>query len=334
MLSAVDMHQTTVISTNKYLEENIGWLKRAFPHNPTIMRLQEKSKEAMEQLGLSEGQEGLVKERLAARRKNELKQSPLQNKFELTMTREKEKLAVDASRSWMAREHIHAVHEEVIFGIRDQTVAVREIKRKIWNIPGPSECRLCGKEPETVDHIVSGCCSLGFTDYLARHNSVAKVVFAAILRGHKTEFHRSWWKGRPPGIVHLGQDKRNYVRWEPRFPTVDRLEHHKPDLFVILPNNKQLIIEVTVCRDDKACTRAEEKAQKYIPLAEDLARQTGKHPIVIPIAIGATGAVSKMTEDAIKKLNGMGIPLQLSKLQRAAAIGTAKIMQKHINTGS
>ena len=84
---------------------------------------------------------------------------------------------------------------------------------------------------------------------------------------------------------------------------------------MILPNGKQLIIEVTVCRDDKACTRAEEKAQKYIPLAEDLARQSGKHPIVIPIAIGATGAVSKMTEDAIKKLNGMGIPLHLSKLQ-------------------
>ena len=115
-------------------------------------------------------------------------------------------------------------------------------------------------------------------------------------------------EGKTPGIVHLGQDKRNYVRWEPRFPTVDRLEHHKPDLFVILPNGKQLIIEVSVYRDDKACTRAEEKAQKYIPLAEYLARQTGKHPIVIPIAIEATGAVSKMTEDAIKKLNGMGIP--------------------------
>ena len=95
----------------------------------------------------------------------------------------------------MAREHIHPIHEKVIFGVRDQTLAVREIKRKIWNIPGPSECRLCGKEPETVDHLVSGCCSLGFIDYLARHNSVAKVVFAAILRGHNTEFRRSWWKG-------------------------------------------------------------------------------------------------------------------------------------------
>ena len=80
-----------------------------------------------------------------------------------------------------------------------------------------------------------------------------------------------------------------------------------------------------MCRDDKACTKAEHNAQKYIPLAEDLARQTGKHLIVISMGIGTTGAVSKMKEDAIKKLNGMGIPLQLSKIQRAAAVGTAKI---------
>ena len=71
---------------------------------------------------------------------------------------------------------------------------------------------------------------------------------------------------------------------------------------MIPSHGKQLIIDVTLCRVDKACTRAEEKAQKYMPL--------GKHPIVTPIAMGATEAVSKMTDDAIKKLNGMGIPLQ------------------------
>ena len=88
-------------------------------HHETAGKIQES------QLGLSTGQEGLVKERLVERRKNELKQSPLQGKFELTMTKEKEKLAVDASRGWMAKEHIHPIHEKVIFGVRDQTLAVR-----------------------------------------------------------------------------------------------------------------------------------------------------------------------------------------------------------------
>ena len=120
-------------------------------------------------------------------------------------------------------------------------------------------------------------------------------------------------EGKTPRDSASGTRQADYVRWEPRFPTVERLQRHKPDLFLILPNGKQLII-VKVCRDDKPCTRAEEKAQKYIPLAEDLARQTGKQPMVIPIEIGATGAVGKITGKAIKKLNGMGIPLQLSSL--------------------
>jgi hypothetical protein len=121
------------------------------------------------------------------------------------------------------------------------------------------------------------------------------------------------------------------VRWEPIFKTVHNLTSYKPDLYVKLPSGKELIIEVTVCKDDRACTRAEEKQQKYIPLLEDLALQTGKYPELLVIAVGATGVVSKVTEKAVKKMNDLGIQLKLSKLQKAAAIGTAKIMKKHLH---
>ena len=79
------------------------------------------------------------------------------------------------------------------------------------------------------------------------------------------------------------------------------------------------------------CARAEEKLQKYLPLLDDIALQTREHPQMFAIAIGVTGAVSKVTENAVKKLNDLRMKLKLSKLQKAAAIGTAKIMKKHLH---
>ena len=48
--------------------------------------------------------------------------------------------------------------------------------------------------------------------------------------------------------MHL-RDKRYYIGWEIHFLTVDRVKNQLADLSVILLNFKQLIIEVTVCRN-------------------------------------------------------------------------------------
>ena len=41
-------------------------------------------------------------------------------------------------------------------------------------------CRMCGKCPESVPHILSGCSTLAQTKYLARHNSALKILFLEI----------------------------------------------------------------------------------------------------------------------------------------------------------
>jgi hypothetical protein len=331
LTSSTDLKKLTVVSINQYLSNELKWLTEAFPENETIQRIQTLAKETMSTLGLAEGEITKVKEKLVQQRIEALKTSALQGKFEHTMDKEKDKVAVEASRNWMAKENLHPAHEKLIFGIRDQTIPTRAIRTRIWKQEGPSTCRICGKAEETIDHLTSECGELGFTEYIARHNNVATVILAAILRAHNVNFESRWWNHRPPGVIQLDGSKQHFVQWEPRFPTVNHLEHCKPDLYVQLPSGKKLIIEVTVCRDDKACTRAEEKAQRYHALAQDIALQTKKYPLVLPIAIGVTGVVSKMTERAVKKLNELGIPLKLSKLQKAAAIGSSKILSKIVN---
>ena len=109
------------------------------------------------------------------------------------------------------------------------------------------------------------------------------------------------------------------------------MSHTRPDIYVSVPNGKRASIEVTVCNDDRVCNRADEKQAKYLPLRDDIGSQGSHCPTIFPIAIGTTGVVGKVTENAVKKLNDWGIPLQLSKLQKAAAIGTAKTIMRVLN---
>ena len=45
-------------------------------------------------------------------------------------------------------------------------------------------CRMCGKGPESVAHVVSGCRGLAETKYLARHNAALKILLLEVAKVH------------------------------------------------------------------------------------------------------------------------------------------------------
>ena len=47
---------------------------------------------------------------------------------------------------------------------------------------GDERCRLCGKGPESVQHILAGCFALAQTKYLELHNNALKILFFQVLR--------------------------------------------------------------------------------------------------------------------------------------------------------
>jgi len=51
-------------------------------------------------------------------------------------------------------------------------------------------CKICGKVPEYVDHILSSCAPVAATMYKQRHDRVASIV------------HWSLW-GQPEGVLEL-----------------------------------------------------------------------------------------------------------------------------------
>ena len=47
---------------------------------------------------------------------------------------------------------------------------------------GDVTCRLCGKSPETLAHVLAGCSALAQSKYLERHNAAVKFLFFEMTR--------------------------------------------------------------------------------------------------------------------------------------------------------
>jgi hypothetical protein len=59
-------------------------------------------------------------------------------------------------------------------------------------------CRRCGKEPETIQHIAAACEQLAPTEYVKRHDGVAKVIHQKLAEA-----------------AELVEDKCPYYRYKP-----------------------------------------------------------------------------------------------------------------------
>ena len=61
--------------------------------------------------------------------------------------------------------------------IQDQVILTRNYTKYILKQPNIDElCRRCGKESETIQHITAACEQLAPTEYLKRHDGLAKII--------------------------------------------------------------------------------------------------------------------------------------------------------------
>ena len=87
-------------------------------------------------------------------------------------------------------------------------------------------CRMCGKSPESVPHVLAGCGILAQTNYLARHNAALKILFFEMLKDLELISEVSPWhsKTQPNRCMRMGVRKhygmyrlmQTALRWRPR----------------------------------------------------------------------------------------------------------------------
>ena len=175
---------------------------------------------------------------------------------------------------------------------------------------------------ETVAHLVSGCSKLAGTDYTERHNQVASIVYRAVCVEYNLPHNKDWWV-EPEKVV---QNDRAKILWDFSIQTDIRMPHNRPDIVLIDYTEKAgFIIDIAVPRDENIRDKELEKIDKYQPLKIELERLWDVKIKVIPIDVGALGAIADRLPSWLAQIPGT---INEVKLQKSALLGTAKILRR------
>ena len=142
--------------------------------------------------------------------------------------------------------------------------------------------------------------------------------------------HSDKWYIETPDKVRVSQCGKYEIWWDRTVETPRKLEANRPDLVVIDKVNSQWkIVDFSVPNDQNVEKKEIEKIEKYAPLAYEIRKMENVKTEVIPLVVGALGAVTKNLE---KHLTGLDIPYIQTCMQKSAVIGSSIILKKVLNT--
>ena len=105
------------------------------------------------------------------------------------------------------------------------------------------------------------------------------------------------------------------------------IECWKPDIVVVEKEEKKcIIIDIAIPGDHRVGAKEKEKIEKYDNLKWEVKKMWSMKKVeIVPVIIGALGAVSKNFEQYIERL---GVQIKTEHLQKTALLGTARILRR------
>ena len=171
---------------------------------------------------------------------------------------------------------------------------------------------------------------LAGTQYMYRHNQVAKYIHWNIIRDLKVKVSESWLHHKPEEVSTVSGIK---VLWDSYILTDKKVPHNRPDIIIHNEKNREcLIIDVAipVCRN--VVKKEAEKITKYRDLEIEIQKCWNLKKVrTIPIVIGALGTV---TCGIAKYLNEISKNINFDVAQRTALLGTAHILRNFLTPKS
>ena len=144
---------------------------------------------------------------------------------------------------------------------------------------------------------------------------------------NKTEI----WYEEPTEDVRVSEDGRFEIWWDRAVQTTMPLESNRPDLVMIDHNKKKwFIIDFSVPWDANILHKEDQKIQRYYPLVCEMRKMYDADCIVVPLVVGALGALPKRLNKYLKQL---GLEHTMFGLQHSALIGTHNILKKVLRSG-
>lgn len=237
----------------------------------------------------------------------------------------------EASNAWLRNGNMFPETEGFIISIQDHVMATRNYKKYIMKDPGTVDdrCRMCGTQPETIEHIISSCPVLAAKEYTERHNAVAKIIhnWLACKIGYY-EQRTPYYKYSPERVC---ETPTHTIYWDRTIQTDHQVNHNRPDIVLMdKTTNTCTIVDVAIPSPVNIKEKHKEKIAKYVPLAAELKQIWRLESAqILPMVLGATGEIPKALLENLETLDmPQGIYMEM---QRAVILATANIVRKVFN---
>ena len=111
---------------------------------------------------------------------------------------DKDHVDAELSFKWMKYTGLKGETEGLITAAQDQALNTRYYSKHIIKQGTTDRCRMCHTQPETVEHIISGCQTLAADQYLNRYNQVASQLHLDICRHYGIKVEAQFWYQHKP----------------------------------------------------------------------------------------------------------------------------------------
>ena len=239
-----------------------------------------------------------------------------------------------ATHAWLKRGSFRAETEGLLVAAQDGVIHTAAYRQRILKEKCDQVCRECGKEAETIGHILAACGQYKWSLYKTRHDGLLNVLVGAVAEVLGVRVPKNRWGGRRSVRSAVYGEKGTTILVDQCIPTKEEMGARRPDLVVRMPEKRTIIImEVACAWEPIVKTREAQKKAKYGELAADLANQWPGYTIRnIPVVIGTLGLVA----GARKALLGArlweekDVRKLVQDLQTKALCSAARILRRHL----
>ena len=228
---------------------------------------------------------------------------------------------------WLRQVNLKVETEALLIAAQDQALSTKAHKTYITKVSKDPKCRLCNSRDETVAHLLTGCSKIANTQYLRRHNEVAKLLHWNLCKHFGVNASKKYWMHQPNGVSETQEVK---LLWDFDIRTDHYIPAHRPDIVIVekTEQKKTIMIDVAIPDDRNVISKEREKIEKYEDLRLEVQKLWNTKCEVIPIVVGSLGACSPNLDMYLKKLPGTHARQLLVK---AALLGSAHILRRTLN---
>ncbi|XP_068680664.1 uncharacterized protein [Montipora foliosa] len=156
-------------------------------------------------------------------RMNEVKEKQLHGQF----FGEMEGVASDKRWGWLEKCHLKKGTElGTYYGCTGPVAPKNAIKAKIDKTQKEPLCRLCKKNDETVNHLLSECPKLAQTECMRRPDNVAKGIHCDLCKYYGVNCEDKWYEHFPEPVVENTNVK---ILWDFTIQTDKKVTHNRPN---------------------------------------------------------------------------------------------------------